>query len=79
MGEKIYGVECEELVEGMGFGALYEPGFSLYKSGASLVSRLKGVSAPRAQKRALLQTAGLAALAAGATFALRALGGDHPR
>ncbi len=67
-----------EMVEEMGFGSLYEPGFSLYKSGASLVSRLRGVSGPKVQKRALLQTAGVAALAVGATVALRALGGgDH--
>ncbi|HWI59102.1 MAG TPA: DUF362 domain-containing protein, partial [Bacillota bacterium] len=62
-----------EMVEGMGFGAVYEPGLKLFETSTSLVSRIRGVSGPQAQKRAIMQTAGVAALAVGAAFALRAL------
>jgi uncharacterized protein (DUF362 family) len=66
-----------EMVEAMGFGALYQPGLKLYQSSSSLVERLRGVSGPQAQKKAILQTAGVAAIAVGAAFALRALRGSR--
>jgi len=65
-----------DMVEGMGFGPLYEPGLRLYEEGSSLLGRLKGASGPHAQRTAIAQTLGLAALAVGGVFGIRALAGS---
>ncbi len=62
-----------EMVERMGFGALYQPGLKLFQTGSSFVGRLRGVSGTRERNKAIAQTAGLAAVAVGAAFALHAL------
>jgi len=66
-----------EIVEAIGFGALYQPGLRLYQGTSSLVGRLRGISGPQAQKKTILQTAGVAAIAVGAAFALGALRGSR--
>jgi uncharacterized protein (DUF362 family) len=59
-----------EMVEGMGFGWLYQPGLQLYQTGSSLVGRLTGASGPQAQRQALIKALGFAALVAGLPLAL---------
>ena len=69
-----------EMVEAMGFGALYEPGLRLVEMESSLVRRLRGASGPQEQRRAIAKTVGVAAAAVGIPLALRALrhgDGEH--
>ncbi len=68
----------QEMVAGMGFGALYAPGLKLYQAGTSLATRLKGAAGRPEQRRAAARVAGAAALAVAARLALgRALGGSR--
>jgi uncharacterized protein (DUF362 family) len=60
-----------EMVEGMGFGLVYQPGLQLYQTGSSLLGRLTGASGPQAQRQALMKTLGLTALVAGLPVVLR--------
>jgi hypothetical protein len=57
-----------EMVDRMGFGALYEPGIKMFQTGSSLLGRLRGVSGPKAKRKAWLTTLGMAAAAAGVSW-----------
>ncbi len=54
-----------EMVERMGFSALYQPGLKLFQAGSSFIGRLRGVSGNGARKVALWETAVIGALLVG--------------
>ncbi len=62
-----------EMIEGMGFSELYQPGLKLFQNGSSWLGRLRGVSGPEARKEAMLQTGGALAVLAGIVFAVVAI------
>ncbi len=65
-----------EMIEGMGFGELYEPGLRLYKKASTLIGELRGASGPSAQKSAIAKVAGASALLVGGAVALTRLIND---
>jgi uncharacterized protein (DUF362 family) len=68
-----------EMVEGMGFGSLYQPGLRLYERASSLIGQLKGASGPAAQRKAVAKTLGVAAAATGVIMAIRMRGNSSPK
>lgn len=52
-----------DMVEGMGFGPVYQPGLRTYEMASTLMAEIRGASGAEAQKKAIAKAAGLAAAA----------------
>lgn len=62
-----------EMIDGMGFGMIYQPGLRLYEAGTSFLGRFLGSSGPQAQRNVVLKTLAVAGALTGAFVGIRAL------